>query len=74
MQAIHDFYFQQYFLDQLKIEQLINMEPLHGFMWNNSQFLFFLCISDRNKFSELKRKLEFGELMYIMTCVGGDMT
>ena len=47
---------------------------LLGFMWNNSQFLFLLCIGDRNKLSELKRKLEFEELMYIMTGMGCDMT
>ena len=42
-------------------------------MWNNSQFLIFLCISDHNKLLELKRKLEFREMMYRMTSMGGDI-
>ena len=46
---------------------------LLGFMWNNSQFLFYLCINDCNKLLELKRKLEFREFMYSMTGMGGDM-
>ena len=46
---------------------------LLGFMWNNCQFLFFLCINDHNKLLELKRKLEFREFMYSMTGMGGNM-
>ena len=61
------------------MEQLINMENryMHPFAWIHvEQFsiFIFLCISDRNKLLELKRKLEFRELMYNMTGMGGDMT
>ena len=78
MQVVHNCCCQQIFIQQLKLEQLINMGnkytsiPLHGFMWNNSHFLFFLCVSDHNKLLELKTKLELGELMYIMTGMCGD--
>ena len=41
---------------------------------NDSQFLFFLYINDHNILFDLKKKLEFGELLYIMTGKVGDMT
>ena len=35
---------------------------------------YFSRINDRNKLLELNTKWEFGELMYNMTGMGGDMT
>ena len=50
---------------------------MHPSAWIQvEQFLIFifLYINDRNKLLELKKKLEFRELMYIMTGKVGDMT
>ena len=65
-------------VQQLNLEQLIYVENgyTHPSAWVHvEQFsiFIFLCINDRNKLFKLKRKLEFGELMYIMTCMVGDM-
>ena len=82
MQVVHRFCCQHIFLHQLKLEQLINMEkrythPSHPYACIHvEQFsiLFFLCINNPNKLFELKKKLEFRELMYNMAGMGGDMT
>ena len=76
VQAIHNRCCQQSFLQQLKLEQLsLKVEantriPLHGFMWNNSRFLFLLCINNhRNKLLELNRKLKFKESLIVVCLV-----
>ena len=76
MQFVHNCCFQQIFLHQLKLEQLINMENIytHPSTWIHvEQFSIFIW-SNSNKFMELKKKLEFEELMYNMIGMGGDMT
>ena len=78
MQTVHNCCFEQIFLQQLNLEQLINManKYKHPSAWIQvEQFSIFIfrLYQQSYKLLELKRKLEFREVMCNMTCMGGEI-